>query len=255
MPRTVYAFPSTETLAANLRDQLLRAQDEALAKHDRFTVALSGGSLPQTLAQGLLAHPESFQWDKWHIFYADERCVPLDHADSNHRLAREAFLDRVPIPTSQIHPINPDLVDQPAAAAEDYQHQLMRVFALKGAAVRFPVFDVILLGMGPDGHTCSLFPNHPLLDEDEKWVSYLTDSPKPPPTRITLTYPVVNHAHTVIFVATGASKQPVLERILDRNEPLPAGRVNPIHGHLYWYLDDAATATLTQTTIDRPSVI
>ncbi|KAJ1647144.1 suppressor of los1-1 [Dispira simplex] len=254
MPRTVYEFPNTDAVAAGLRDLVLRAQDEALSKHDRFTVALSGGSLPSTLAKGLLAKPEGFRWDRWHIFYADERCVPLDHAESNHRLAQTELLSKVPIPSSQVYTLNPALVDKPAEAAEDYQKQLMRVFATK-STVRFPVFDLMLLGMGPDGHTCSLFPNHALLEENEQWVGYLTDSPKPPPTRITLTLPVVNHAHTVVFVATGANKKDTLVQVLDRKEPLPAAQVNPIPGQLYWFLDEASASGLQNTLVDKPAVL
>ncbi|KAJ1924445.1 suppressor of los1-1 [Tieghemiomyces parasiticus] len=256
MPRTVYAFPTVNDVSASLRDFVLRAQDEALAKHDRFTIALSGGSLPATLARGLLEHQTAFQWSKWHVFYADERCVPLNDAESNHRLAHEAFLAHVPIPAEQVYTINPDLVGQPEAAAEDYQHQLMQAFAPTGDDVRFPVFDLILLGMGPDGHTCSLFPGHPLVNERTLWVSSLTDSPKPPPSRITLTFPVLNHAHAVAFVTTGANKQDMLVRVLDQTEEgLPAGMVNPTAGHVYWFLDEPAAAKLQDSLIDRPAAL
>lgn len=113
-------------------------------------------------------------------------------------------------------------------------------------SVKFPVFDLLLLGVGPDGHTCSLFPDHPLLDENVGWVAYIGDSPKPPPRRITFTLPVVNHAHNIAFVATGEGKQDVLKEIIENSESkLPSALVKPVTGKLYWFLDDAAATKLT----------
>jgi 6-phosphogluconolactonase len=113
-------------------------------------------------------------------------------------------------------------------------------------SVKFPVFDLLLLGVGPDGHTCSLFPNHPLLKESVGWVAYIGDSPKPPPRRITFTLPVVNHAHNIAFVATGEGKQDVLKEIIeDPESKLPSALVQPVTGKLYWFLDDAAATKLT----------
>ncbi|KAJ1974942.1 suppressor of los1-1 [Dimargaris xerosporica] len=250
MPGTIYACTSTAVLARQLRDLVVRAQDQALQSHDRFTVAISGGSLPRTLAQGLLAQPEGLHWSKWHVFYADERCVALDDAESNHRLVQTELLAHVPVPRTQVYTINPALINNPEEAANDYEKQLTEVFAHKDA-VRVPVFDLILLGMGPDGHTCSLFPGHSLLEEKERWVSYLQDSPKPPPTRITLTLPVVNHARHAVFVVTGSNKQDALNRIFDHKEPLPAQRVQLVHGELIWLLDEAAASAIQQAPIAR----
>ena len=187
------------------------------------------------------------------VFYADERIVPLDHEDSNHRLCDEHLWSKVPIPKENIHPIDAGLIEpasaEPASEAEDaleeiadaYEQELIREFANKDSA-RFPIFDLILLGVGPDGHTASLFPGHPLLSEDDRWVAYITDSPKPPPRRITLTLPVLNHAARVAFVAAGAGKADTLHTVLDKpEEGLPASRVRPITpGHVYWFVDDAA---------------
>lgn len=127
--------------------------------------------------------------------------------------------------------------------ADSYEQELIREFASRETA-RFPVFDLILLGIGPDGHTCSLFPKHELLEEKDRWVAHLEDSPKPPPKRITLTFPVLNHAARVAFVATGEGKADVLSTILDKpEEGLPASRVNPVFpGQLYWFVDDGASA-------------
>ena len=137
------------------------------------------------------------------------------------------------------------LADDLEELADAYEKELIGEFAVKDAA-RFPVFDLVLLGIGPDGHTASLFPGHALLAEDDRWVAYIEDSPKPPPRRITFTYPVLNHAARVAFVASGAGKQDTLHTVLDEPEQgLPASRVRPVHpGHLYWFVDEAAAAKI-----------
>ena len=179
--------------------------------------------------------------------------MPLDHKDSNYLLAKTELFDQLtetPIPPENIHTIDPDLVDDPQEAAEDYISQLAKTFATKDS-VRFPVFDLILLGVGPDGHTCSLFPGHDLLKETGEWCAAIEDSPKPPPRRITLTFPVLNHAHHVAFVAAGEGKQEMLHRILDTHhegELLPAQMVKPLTGTLAWFVDDAAAGKITSTT-------
>ena len=177
------------------------------------------------------------------VYYADERLVPLGHEDSNHKLNTEEFFSKVPIPQKNIHPIDTSLLGDAEELSDAYEKELIHEFAQKDAA-RFPVFDLILLGMGPDGHTASLFPNHELLTECDRWVAPIEDSPKPPPRRITLTLPVINHASKVAFVATGAGKQDMLATILDHpEEGLPCSRVRPVQpGHLFWFVDDAASA-------------
>jgi 6-phosphogluconolactonase len=177
------------------------------------------------------------------VFYADERVVPLDHEDSNHKLCTDVLFSKVSIPRENIHSIDASLLDDIEELADSYERQLIGEFAEKNSA-RFPVFDLILLGIGPDGHTASLFPGHPLLAEEDRWVAYLEDSPKPPPKRVTLTYPVINHASRVAFVAAGEGKQDVLAEIMDdpAGSSLPASRVRPAHGKLYWFVDDAASA-------------
>lgn len=179
-----------------------------------------------------------------HVYYADERVVPLDHPDSNHLACTNVLFSKVPIPVSHIHTIDTDLLNDIEELCDAYEKELIREFAQKDAA-RFPVFDLILLGMGPDGHTVSLFPGHELLAEDDRWVAYIEDSPKPPSKRITFTFPVINHAARVAFVAHGEEKQDVLSEVLDNPETglLPAARVRPAHpGQLYWFVDDAAAA-------------
>jgi 6-phosphogluconolactonase len=259
----LYSFPDTSNLSDSLADYILKSQKEAIDKRNRFTVAISGGSLPKTLT-ALISKP-GVQWDKWqvsffspclhtpslrsapspkrHVFYADERVVPLDHADSNHKLALDTLFSKVAIPRDNIHPIDESQLDDLEELSDAYEKELIKEFAQKDSA-RFPVFDLILLGIGPDGHTASLFPGHELLTENDRWVAYIEDSPKPPPRRVTLTFPVINHAARVAFVATGASKVQILSDILDTPElGLPAARVRPVApGQLIWFVDDAASA-------------
>lgn len=178
-----------------------------------------------------------------HVFYADERAVKFDSDDSNHKLCTEALFSKVPIPSENIHAINEDLIDDLDDLSDDYEEKLVHEFVGPNS-VRYPVFDLILLGMGPDGHTASLFPGHELLTENDRWVAYIEDSPKPPPRRITLTYVVINHATRVAFVAAGEGKKEMLQTVLDRpEEGLPSSRVKPVHpGTAYWFVDDAASA-------------
>jgi len=240
-PPILHSFPTVDVLVDSLASFVLKAQKEAIDKRGRFCVALSGGSLPKML-KGLIGNP-GVKWDKWHVFYADERAVPLDHSDSNHALCTTHLYSKVPLPSSNIHPLDPSLLDDLEELSDAYEKELIREFAQKQSA-RFPVFDLIFLGMGGDGHTASLFPGHELLAEEARWVAYIEDSPKPPPKRITFTYPVINHAARVVFVAAGGDKKEVLSKVLDHpEEGLPSSRVRPGYpGHLYWFVDDAASA-------------
>lgn len=241
-PPILYSFPATDDVVQALANFIHKAQKDAIEKKDRFTIALSGGSLPKLL-KGLIDFP-GIKWDKWQVFYADERVVPLDHPDSNHSLCKNELFSKVPLPEGNIHTIDYSLESDLEELCDDYESQLIREFASKDSA-RFPVFDIILLGMGPDGHTASLFPGHELLSESDRWVAYIEDSPKPPPKRITFTFPVLNHASKVAFVATGAGKVDTLKTILDNPElGLPSSRVKPTQpGQVYWFVDDAATAS------------
>lgn len=179
------------------------------------------------------------------VFFADERLVPLNDKESNFKLCDDEFFSKVPLQSSQIYTIDEKLIDDPEEAADTYEKQLADAFAGKDS-VRHPVFDLILLGMGPDGHTCSLFPGHELLQERSRWVAPIEDSPKPPPKRITLTIPVLNKAHRVAFVLAGEGKQEMLEKALDHPElGLPASLVRPSPpGDVYYITDDAASKTV-----------
>ncbi|KAI9788311.1 MAG: suppressor of los1-1 [Peltula sp. TS41687] len=243
-PPTLYTFPDITALAESLRDFVMTAEVEGYRRHGDFKVAVSGGSLPNTLAKALLPIGDDVEWDRWEIFFADERAVPRDHEDSNYKLLKEEFLNKLPAdgPKPNVHAIDFKLLDDVNELADEYEQALVQRFAAKDS-VRLPIFDLILLGAGPDGHTCSLFPNHPLLRETDAWVAGISDSPKPPPKRITLTLPVVTHAHRIAFVATGTGKKDILKKIFDTEEGqgLPCGLVNEGGAErVSWFTDQAA---------------
>ncbi|CAG8515677.1 7642_t:CDS:2 [Ambispora gerdemannii] len=246
---SIRSYPTTGEVSVALADLFVTLSADAIQTRGRFTVGLSGGSLPKILAADLVKRGDAVEWDKLTVFFCDERLVPLDHEDSNYRLCHEELFSKVPIPEAQIHTINADLLDNADEVAEDYKDRLINVFAAMNSA-KFPVFDLLLLGIGPDGHTCSLFPGHSSLENTVDWVISEENSPKPPPRRITLTLPVLNHAHNVCFVATGEGKQDMLKRVIDeKDQEIPSALVQPAHGTLYWFLDDKASAKLT--SIDK----
>ncbi|PGH23268.1 6-phosphogluconolactonase [Polytolypa hystricis UAMH7299] len=247
----LYTFPDVGVLAKQLRKYTLQSQNAAIERHGTFRVAVSGGSLPTVLAQALLAPSDGSEEDTpkfghWDIFFADERVVPLDHEDSNYRLVKSELIDKIPAALGKptVHPIDVTHIndDDPLEVANQYQEELMRSFAAKDS-VKLPVFDLLLLGCGPDGHTCSLFPEHELLRETTAWVAPISDSPKPPPKRITLTLPVVTHALRIAFVATGEGKKEVMRQIFDAEEGrnLPCALVNTGGGEkVSWFTDSKA---------------
>ncbi|ROT35706.1 6-phosphogluconolactonase [Sodiomyces alkalinus F11] len=242
----LYAFADTAALVASLRTYVINAQNAGIARHDSFKVAVSGGSLPKVLAQALLAPSRGpddvLRFDQWEIFFADERAVPLDHADSNYGLLKAELLDKIPadLGTPRVHPIDTAHLNDTQELADQYEQILVTSFASRDS-VRLPIFDLLLLGCGPDGHTCSLFPGHELLRETSAWVAPIEDSPKPPPKRITLTLPVVTHAVKVAFVATGAGKKDVMKQIFDESNGLPCALVNEGAGdRCSWFVDNPA---------------
>lgn len=245
----LFPFASVAALAPALRAYVIQCQNAGINRHDAFKVAVSGGSLPKTLAQALLAPssgPEdTVKWDKWQIFFADERVVPLDHEDSNFGLLKKELLDKIPAAAGkpEVFPINKDkLNEESLEVADDYEQILVSSFASRDS-VRLPIFDLLLLGCGPDGHTCSLFPGHELLRETTAWVAPIEDSPKPPPKRVTLTLPVVTHAVRVAFVATGGGKKGIMKQIFEEGAAsgLPCALVNEATGdRCSWFVDEPA---------------
>ncbi|KAL2201369.1 hypothetical protein P885DRAFT_26226 [Corynascus similis CBS 632.67] len=248
----LYSFPAVDALAPALRAYVIHCQEAGITRHGVFKVAVSGGSLPKTLAQALLppatSEADTVRWDKWEIFFADERAVPLDHPDSNYALLRAELLDKLPADGPQpaaVHPIDVSVLDDAQELADRYEQELVKSFAGRDS-VRLPIFDLLLLGCGPDGHTCSLFPGHELLRETNAWVAPIEDSPKPPPRRVTLTLPVVTHAVKVAFVATGGGKKDVMKEIFEENKGLPCALVNEGCGdRCSWFVDNAAVEGVT----------
>ena len=210
-----------------------------------FNVALSGGSTPRALNELLVAMPylEQVNWSKVHFFWGDERMVPPDDAESNYRMARETLLSHLPVSEDQIHPIPTELSD-PAAVASRYEEELQRAFQLSPG--QLPQFDLIFLGMGPDGHTASLFPHTTGLEVTDRLViaNYI---PRLASYRITLTASVINEAAVVVFLAAGSDKAAALAEVLEGPrdpDEFPAQRINPVDGDLYWLVDRAAAAEI-----------
>jgi 6-phosphogluconolactonase len=220
------------------------AAKEAVEERGRFTIALSGGSTPRSLYNLLATNARtSLPWNRMFFFFGDERHVPPTDKDSNFRMANEAMLSKVPIPETNIFRVpaeNPDA----DAAAEAYEQSLRKFFSLEGGQV--PVFDVILLGLGPDGHTASLFPGTAALQEKSRLV-VANRVEKFNTHRITFTLPVLNAARCVAFLVSGTDKAPALEAVLQSNAPAeqyPAKLVHPTNGKLIWLVDRAAASGL-----------
>jgi len=216
----------------------------------RFSLVLSGGSTPRGLYKLLAQHPYRSQvdWKKTEFFWGDERGVPPDDPASNYRMAKEAMLDKLAVPSERIHRIEterPDL-DQ---VARDYEAKIEEVLGrIPGVGRRPPHFNLFLLGMGEDGHTASLFPNTPALFEKERWV-VAQEVSKAPRERITMTPPLINAAHFIIFLAAGPTKAKVLADVLQgpRNaKKWPAQLIRPLTGEVSWFVDRAASASLIQ---------
>jgi len=223
-----------EALARRAADWLLAA---ARQKDGIFAVALSGGSTPRRLYERLAAPPclAVFPWDRTHWFWGDERFVPPDDRESNYRMAHDAMLSRAPVPAANIHPI-PTGGIAPEAAAAAYERALKSFYGAPVLKAEQPLFDVVLLGLGPDGHTASLFPGTAILEERQRWVGAVVGA-KPEP-RITLTYPVLESSRETAFLVAGAEKRTVLERLFHGDRALPAARLQPC-GALRFFLDRA----------------
>ena len=218
---------------------------EAVAERGQFTIALSGGSTPKSLYNLLATNARSsVPWDRMFFFFGDERHVPPTDPESNYRMADEAMLSKIPVAQSNVFRVQAENPDA-GAAAQAYEQILRKFFALEVGQV--PAFDLILLGMGPDGHTASLFPGTEGLKEKSKlvvanWVEKLKTS------RITLTLPVLNAARCVAFLVSGTDKATVLKSVLEGNssgEQYPAKMVRPTQGKLIWLLDRAAASGLS----------
>ncbi len=244
--RDVHIYTDAEALTRGAAAEFVRLARQAIAARGRFTVALSGGSTPERLYR-LLARPAQayragVAWERVYVFFGDERCVLPDHAESNYRMAHAALLAHVPVPAANVFRMRGEDPDA-NRAARDYECRLQSFFGTEDA----PRFDLILLGLGTDGHTASLFPGTAALDESARLV-VANRVEKFDAHRLTLTLPVINHAAHVIFLVSGAEKADAVRRVLEPQAGeagTPASLVRPRDGELTWLLDSAAAARLT----------
>jgi 6-phosphogluconolactonase len=214
----VRRFADAEAVSRATAAEFVRCAAEAIQARGRFTVALSGGSTPRRLYQLLAGEPYRGQvdWGRVEVFWGDERSVPPDDKDSNYRMAREAMLAALALPAGHVHRMEAERADRDTAARE-YQDEIARAFGIDPNGEP-PAFDLILLGMGPDGHTASLFPGHPQLHATGIAVC-VRDSPKPPPERMTLTLGKLNESRRILLVVTGEGKAAMLARVLAGPDP------------------------------------
>jgi len=242
----IIVVSNSEAMSRTAADIVIGKIKEVLANKEQFSLALAGGSTPKGLYSQIAEVPElrdRIPWHRIHFFWGDERHVPPDHSESNFRMASETMLSKLPVPAENIHRVQTELPDA-AKAASEYEQELKRYVRLD--AEKLPRLDCVLLGMGPDGHTASLFPGTKVLQEKRRlvvnnWVAKLNTH------RITMTVPVLNNSPMVIFMVTGKDKAEVLKEILEgeyRPQLLPAQLIRPVHGRLVWLVDKAAAARL-----------
>ena len=234
MKKIVEVLPNREALTKRSLEVICSQIQAAIAERGICTIALAGGSTPQPVYEAIAAC--DLPWELIHVFWGDERYVPPEHQDSNQRMARQAWLDKVKIPAANIHPM-PTGAGDPVKDALAHQTQLQEFFKL--SAVEFPAFDIILLGIGDDAHTASLFPRTEALQVRDRLITVGNKDGQP---RITFTVPLINHARCVIFIIAGASKKPALVQIFAPSgdeTTYPARLIQP-QGELWWLLDATA---------------
>ena len=234
----VERFETPEALAERGAELFVEAAAEAVAARGRFRVALAGGRTPTHLHQLLSTPPwvDLVRWRSTHVFFGDERCVHECSPERNDLVAREALFSVVDLPPENVHRIETVRPD----AAETYERTVREAFGCGPGEV--PAFDLVFLGIGPDGHTASLFPGRPELEEGERLVVKVEGAPVPPPRRITMTLPLLNRARSVVFLATGGEKAGIVARAVAGDPALPAARVAPVEGRLVWLLDAASAS-------------
>ncbi len=240
--RHVKVYPNKGSLVTGTAEWILSACAEAIASRGSCSIALSGGSTPRSLFRLLASDNwrKRFDWSRIRIFQVDERAVPLDHPDSNFGMIERELLHGIQIPKDNVHRVRTELGAQ--AAAEEYESQLRKSFP----ALAIPRFDVLLMGMGEDGHTASLFPGTEALHETRRLVlGYMVE--KLNAYRITLTFPVINNARKILFLVAGQNKAAILREIFQGDSPelrYPAAMVDPRDGLLYWHLDAEAASLI-----------
>lgn len=236
-------FPDTDTMAAAAAEEIIQLIEKTLLEKDRFTMVLSGGSTPRKLYELLASenYRNRIDWKSVHFFWGDERFVPFTDERNNAKMAFNTLLDHVPVTHSQIHVMRTDL---PADESSLMYEELLRDYF---GTEPIHSFDLVLLGMGPDGHTLSLFPHYPILRENHKWVDsfYLEQQNM---YRITLTAPVTNLSRNIFFLIAGDDKSPVLKEVLNGSPGAiryPAQLIHPVNGRLVWFVDEKAASQLS----------
>ena len=237
-----HVFNTEDEYLKGLSTFVIDTYKKSVEEHGCFYVALSGGSAATLLAKSLQSDSGDMDFSKWKIFFCDERYVPLNDADSNFKGIHDNLFLKVPVTRENI--VVMAMCESVEEAAADYEAKLRKSFDV--SAPDIPRFDLLVLGMGPDGHTCSLFPDHELLDEKEKLVRSISASPKPPPQRITFTLPLVNNARKAVFITTGKGKAENIRKALKEqpSRSLPASLVQLTDGEVHWFMDKDAASLL-----------
>lgn len=243
---SIEILPDAEALALRAADVFALAAQAAAAARGRFAVALSGGETPRALYRHLARQQfsQKVPWRRVHLYWGDERCVPQEDPASNYGMARETFIKHVPIAPSNVHRMQGER--DPEAAALAYEEELRALAKLERPAGDVPVFDLVLLGLGRDGHTASLFPHSPALEEEGRFC-VATEAPDGA-ARLTVTWPVINSARRVMVLVSGADKAGMIAEVFEGfrlPKAVPAQGIAPVKGQLLWLLDEAAAAELS----------
>lgn len=233
-----------EAISHRAAEMFVTMSKSCIASQGKFSAAISGGSTPRRLYALLSSdrYRNEVHWHSVHFFWVDERCVPKEHEESNFKTAFDTLLSKVPIPDGNINRIKGE--EDPERAARDYEKDIRQFFRRAG----LPMFDLVILGMGEDGHTASLFPGSKLLEEAKRLAVPIYLDP-PHRNRITLTLPVLNNAVQILFLVAGRPKAAVLSEILregERKKRFPAGRIHPVNGSMIWLIDQQAAAALSE---------
>ncbi len=243
MSKNIHAYPNKEKLVAATTEFVADSIEQAIQQNDLCNMALSGGNTPGGVFSLLASTPyrDRVDWCRLHLFWGDERMVPPEHQDSNFRLVQETLLDHVKIPDENVHRMRGEIAPEEAAA--EYAELLHNHFKVSP-----PRFDLMLLGLGEDGHTASLFPETDAVEESEKH-AVAVFVPKLDAWRVTLTLPVINSARKTLFLVSGKSKSEMVQRIVSNKQPakeIPATMVNPQNGELHWMLDSEAMVLINK---------
>jgi 6-phosphogluconolactonase len=241
-PCSVFVFENSKEMTYFMVRKWKELSGEAFRARGFFVAALSGGNTPRDFYISLAGLEDQGIWSRTHIFMADERYVPFTAAQSNYGMLNELLLDKVPVPGENCHPV-PVMEPTIERAAEKYEDHMRNFFRLEGAA--FPAFDLIMLGIGEDGHTASLFPGHNALGERKRLVCPVKKAPKEH-QRVTLTLPVINNARNIIFLVAGKEKATAVRGVIEEQNPsLPASMIRPAEGTLSFVIDHEAASLLS----------